>query len=82
MDKYYTKPCNFYFGKNSISKIQKKKSLPLNGNRLVSFDSIEIISRKGSKILGILDVKLLPKKVKYKVQQDLKKITQKKSLKI
>jgi len=81
MDKYYTKPCNFYFGKNSISKIQKKKSLPLNGNRLVSFDSIEILSRKGSKTLGILEVKLLPKKVKYKVQQDLKKITQKKRFK-
>ena len=81
MDKYYTKPCNFYFGKNSISKIKKKKSLPLNGNRLVSFDSIEIISRKSSKTLGILEVNLLPKKVKYKVQQDLKKITQKKRFK-
>ena len=81
MDKYYTKPCNFYFGKNSISKIKKKKSLPLHGNRLVSFDSIEIISRKSSKTLGILEVNLLPKKVKYKVQQDLKKITQKKRFK-
>ena len=73
MDKYYTKPCNFYFGKSSIIKIKKKKSLPLHGNRLVSFDTIEIISRKSSKTLGILDVKLLPKKIKYKVQQDLKK---------
>ena len=81
MDKYYTKPCNFYFGKNSISKIKKKKSLPLHGNRLISFDTIEIISRKSSKTLGILEVKLLPKKVKYKVQQDLKKITQKKNFK-
>ena len=81
MDKYYTKPCNFYFGKNSISKFKKKESLPLHGNRLVSFDTIEIISRKGSKTLGILEVKLLPKKVKYKVQQDLKKITQKKKFK-
>ncbi len=81
MDKYYTKPCNFYFGKNSISKFKKKESLPLHGNRLVSFDTIEIISRKGSKTLGILEVKLLPKKVKYKVQQDLKKITQKKRFK-
>ena len=81
MDKYYTKPCNFYFGKNSISKIKKKKSLPLHGNKLVSFDTIEIISRKSSKTLGILEVKLLPKKVKYKVQQDLKKITQKKNFK-
>ena len=81
MDKYYTKPCNFYFGKNSISKIKKKKSLPLHGNRLISFDTIEIISRKSSRTLGILEVKLLPKKVKYKVQQDLKKITQKKNFK-
>ncbi len=81
MDKYYTKPCNFYFGKNSISKFKKKETLPLHGNRLVSFDSIEIISRKGSKTLGILELKLLPKKVKYKVQQDLKKITQKKRFK-
>ena len=81
MDKYYTKPCNFYFGKNSISKFKKKESLPLHGNKLVSFDSIEIISRKGSKTLGILEVKLLPKKLKYKVQQDLKKITQKKRFK-
>ena len=81
MDKYYTKPCNFYFGENSISKIKRKKSLPLHGNRLVSFDTIEIISRKSSKTLGILEVKLLPKKVKYKVQQDLKKITQKKNFK-
>ena len=46
MDKYYTKPCNFYFGKNSIKKVQKKKSLPLGGNKLISFDTIEIISRK------------------------------------
>ena len=80
MDKYYTKPCNFYFGENSISKIKRKKSLPLHGNRLVSFDSIEIISRKSSKTLRILEVKLLPKKIKYKVQQDLKKITQKKKV--
>ena len=81
MDKYYTKPCNFYFGKNSVNKIKKKKSLPLHGNRLISFDSVEILSRKSSKTLGILEVKLLPKKLKYKVQQDLKRITQKKKFK-
>ena len=81
MYKYYTKPCNFYFGKNSINKIKKKKSLPLHGNRLISFDSIEILSRKSSKTLKILEVKLLPKKLKYKVQQDLKKITKKKKFK-
>ena len=81
MDKYYTKPCNFYFGRNSISKIKKKKSLPLHGNSLVSFDTIEIISRKSSKTLGIAEVNFLPKKVKYKVQRDLKKITQKKNFK-
>ena len=81
MDKYYTKPCNFYFGKNSINQIKKKKSLPLHGNRLISFDSIEILSRKSSKTLKILEVKLLPKKLKYKVHQDLKRITKKKKFK-
>ena len=81
MDKYYTKPCNFYYGKSSIIKIKEKKSLPLHADKLISFDSIEIITRKSSKTLGIHEVKFLPKELKYKVQQDLKRITQKKKFK-
>ena len=46
MIKYYTRACNFYYGQTSKEKVIKKKSLPLNGNKLLSFDSIELISRK------------------------------------
>ena len=55
MDQYYTRPCNFYFGKNSISKISKGKALPLHANKLISFDSLEISNRKRSKALEGLE---------------------------
>ena len=45
-EKYYTRACNFYYGSISKEKIKKKLSLPLNGNNLISFDKIEIITRK------------------------------------
>ena len=46
MEKYYTRACNFYYGSNSKKKISQKISLPLNGNNLISFDCIELITRK------------------------------------
>ena len=49
MIKYYTRACNFYYGKISKEKIKKKLSLPLNGNNSISFDNIEIITRKDKK---------------------------------
>ena len=49
MIKYYTRACNFYYGSTSREKIKKKLSLPLNGNDLISFDNIEIITRKYKK---------------------------------
>jgi len=49
MIKYYTRVCNFYYGKVSKNLVSKKKALPLNGNKEVSFDQIEIISRKSKK---------------------------------
>ena len=49
MEKYYTRACNFYFGKTSKEKIKKNLSFSLGGNSLISFDSIEIISRKSKK---------------------------------
>ncbi len=49
MKKYYTRACNFYYGSTSKEKIKKKLSLPLNGNNLISFDTIEIITRKYKK---------------------------------
>ena len=49
MTRYYTRACNFYYGSKSKNLVKKKKSLPLNGNSEISFDSIEIISRKSKK---------------------------------
>ena len=46
MIKYYTRACNFYYGEISKEKIKKKKAFHLNGNKLISFDTIEIITRK------------------------------------
>ena len=60
MNKYYTRACNFYFGTLS-KKIFKKISIPLNGQKLISFDKVEIINRKKSKIINIKDIDKLPK---------------------
>ena len=73
MNKYYTKACNFYYGSLSKSYIKKKKSIPLNGYNHISFDKIEIIDRKRSKIINFKDISKLPNKIKNKVNKDLKK---------
>ena len=56
MKKYYTRACNFYYGSISKEKIKKKLSLPLNGNNLISFDTIEIITRKNKKKIHIREI--------------------------
>ena len=66
MIKYYTRACNFYFGSKSVEKIKKKLSLPLNGNRYLSFDSIEIINRKKIKTIHIKDIKKQKEFIKKK----------------
>ena len=81
MKKYYTRACNFFYGSNSSEKVKKKISLPLNGNNLVSFDSIEILSKGQSKILNIKKIKFLNKDLKKKIEKDLRVITKKKSFK-
>ena len=81
MIKYYTRACNFYYGKISREKVFKKVCLPLNGNKLISFDTIELISRKKNKLIKIKDIKKLPLKLKKKINEDLKKITKFKSIK-
>ncbi|MFL2886701.1 MAG: dihydropteroate synthase [Candidatus Pelagibacter sp.] len=75
MEKYYTRACNFYYGSNSKKKITQKNSLPLNGNNLISFDSIELITRKSKRIISIKKINKLPIKIKKKVLLDLKNIT-------
>jgi dihydropteroate synthase len=78
MKRYYTRACNFYYGKESRILVDKKKSLPLNGSNEISFDSIEIISRTSKKKIYIKNLCKLPKLLKKKIRLDLKVITSKK----
>ncbi len=78
MSRYYTKVCNFYYGKESKSLVKKKKSIPLHQIEEISFDQIEIITRKSKKKISIHQIKNLSKDLKNKVSIDLKKIKSKK----
>ena len=78
MHRYYTRACNFYYGVKSKKLVMQKKTLPLNGNKLISFDQIEIISRKSKKTISINKLNTLPKLLKKKLFLDLKNITSKK----
>ena len=77
MTRYYTRACNFYYGKESKKLLSKKKTLPLNGLQEISFDHIEIITRKSKKRIFIKDVKKLSKSLQKQIIFDLKKITSK-----
>ena len=46
MRKYYTRPCNFYYGNYAKKLIARKKGLSLAGNPNIAFDKIEIFRRK------------------------------------
>jgi len=81
MQKYYTRACNFYYGKISIEKVLNKSSLPLNGNNQISFDSIEIISRKNIKRINVKKINSLKPFLKKKIKKDLKEIIKKKKFK-
>ncbi len=81
MQKYYTRACNFYFGKTSKQKLKKNLSLALNGNNSISFDSVEIISKTSKQITNIKNINKLPSEIKKKVLHDLKKICKKKKIK-
>ena len=78
MRRYYTRVCNFYYGKTSKKLVEKKKTLTLNGNKEISFDKIELISRKLKRKISINGLNKLPKLQKKQVFQDLQKITSKK----
>ena len=78
MSRYYTRVCNFFYGNKSKILIKKKKTLPLNGNNDISFNQIEIISRKSKKKISIQEINNLPKLLKKQINQDLKKIVSKK----
>ena len=46
MRKYYTRPCNFYYGNYARKLVEKKKALSLAGNLHIAFDQVEIFQRK------------------------------------
>ena len=72
MKRYYTRVCNFYYGKESELLVNKKKSIPLNGNKKLSFDHIEIITRNSKKTFHIQNINSLNRLLKNKIKSDLK----------
>ena len=79
MIRYYTRACNFKYGPLARKLIKKKQALPLCGNKNISFDEIEIITRNKnkvfSKIINFKKINLLNSSQKNKVKEDLKNIT-------
>ena len=80
MEKYYTRACNFYFGNQSKVLVSKKKSIPLHQKKEISFDHIEIITRKSRRKISIDQIKNLPKNLKKKINLDIKQIKSKKKI--
>ena len=66
MKKYYTRVCNFTYGKSSVKLVNKKKNLQLNGNKEFSFNQVEIITRDSKKVINLKDIKKLHKSSKRK----------------
>jgi len=82
MRKYYTRPCNFYFGNHAKKLINQGKCLPLGGLRHIAFDHVEIIERKKknsskNEFYKINEIGQLGKKILSTVNKDLKNITSK-----
>ena len=78
MPRYYTRACNFYYGDHSIKLVDKKKALPLCQKKEISFDQIEILSRKSKKRIFINQIKNLSQSLRKKINSDLKKVKSKK----
>ncbi len=83
MRKYYTRACNFYYGKAAKNLVKSKKAFPLNGKKHLAFDNIEIFIRdKGrikSNLIHIKDINKLKQNIKKIVKQDIKKIISKRN---
>ncbi len=81
MIKYYTRACNFNYGSIAKQLIKTKRALPLCGNKNISFDEIEIITRNKkkiySKIVHYKKINTLNSLLKNKVKKDLKNIISK-----
>ena len=70
MNKYYTRPCNFFYNNLQTHNIKKYS---VNGNSHVYFDSIEIISRTSIKKVKINKIKYLSSGLKKKNRNRFKK---------
>jgi len=82
MRKYYTRPCNFYYGNFAKVLIKKKKALSLANNPNIAFDKLEIFQRKkkgttDSKIYSLSEINTLFSEVKKTIKKDLANITSK-----
>jgi len=81
MRKYYTRPCNFYYGNYAKKLIKNKKALSLTGNPRIAFDQLEIFQRKRgfteSKRYYLNEINSLDKEKKAAIKLDLKQITKK-----
>jgi dihydropteroate synthase len=77
MKRYYTRACNFFYGKLSVKLVNQKKTFPLCGNKEISFNKIEIISRDSRKKIFFKDIKKLPQLLKKKIKNDIKVIIKK-----
>jgi dihydropteroate synthase len=80
MRKYYTRACNFCYGKTARNLILNNKALPLNSRQNIAFDQIEIFQRKQnqvveSKIYSIKEIKKLDKEILPEIEKDIKNIT-------
>ena len=80
MQKYYTRACNLYYNKTSREKVKKKISIPIGGNKSLSFDTIEISTRTYKKKVSIRSIKNLPSKVKKKILIDINNISKVKKI--
>ena len=80
MPRYYTRVCNFFYGNNSKKLVDKKETIPLNQMKEISFDQIEIYTRKSKKRISINQINNLSKSLKRKINFDLKKIRSKKKI--
>ena len=82
MRKYYTRPCNFYYGNKARKLVKNKKGLYLAGNLNIAFDQLEIFQRRKknsikSNTYYINEIQSFNKEIKSIVKNDLKNITSK-----
>ena len=66
MSRYYTKVCNFYYGEHSKKLVKQNKAIPLHQIKEISFDHIEIITRKSKKKVSINKIRNLRKSLREK----------------